>query len=111
MQILMQFSLKALSAEQFCAANELVDGKIFVFGGQQDLPTASGVTNQLWAFDVTLKTWDPEILATFQETWNTVAAELAAEDEYFKLVWDDLQEFRAGYKVWGNSIYLPRPRD
>ncbi|MEM9344675.1 MAG: TRAP transporter substrate-binding protein [Pseudomonadota bacterium] len=59
---------------------------------------------------VTLKQWDPEILATFEATWNEVAAELAAEDEYFKLVWDDLQEYREGYKTWGNSIYLPRPR-
>jgi len=59
---------------------------------------------------VTLKQWDPEILATFEATWAEVAAELAAEDEYFKLVWDDLQEYRAGYKTWGDSIYLPRPR-
>ena len=43
-------------------------------------------------------------------TWNEVAAELAAEDEMFKKVWDDLQEFRAGYKIWSNNIYLPRPR-
>lgn len=59
---------------------------------------------------VTLKTWSPELLALFESTWNEVAAELAAEDAYFKLVWDDLQEYRAGYKTWGNTIYLPRPR-
>ena len=40
-----------------------------------------------------------------------VPAELAAEDAYFKEVWDDLQEFRAGYKVWNDNIYLPRPRN
>ena len=39
-----------------------------------------------------------------------MAAELAAEDAFFKEVWDDLQEFRAGYKVWNEAIYLPRPR-
>lgn len=60
---------------------------------------------------VTIKQWSPEILATFEESWNEVAAELAAEDAYFKEVWDDLQEFRAGYKTWGDSIYLPRPRN
>ncbi|WP_424971855.1 TRAP transporter substrate-binding protein [Dinoroseobacter sp. S76] len=59
---------------------------------------------------VTIKTWPDEMLATFESTWNEVAAELAAEDAYFKEVWDDLQEYRAGYKTWGNTIYLPRPR-
>ena len=59
---------------------------------------------------VTLKTWTPEQLAVFENAWNEVAAELAAEDAFFKEVWGDLQEFRAGYKTWGDSIYLPRPR-
>ncbi|PJI92688.1 TRAP-type mannitol/chloroaromatic compound transport system substrate-binding protein [Yoonia maricola] len=60
---------------------------------------------------VTIRQWPIEMLETFESTWNEVAAELAAEDEYFKLVWDDLQEFREGYKTWSNNIYLPRPRD
>jgi TRAP-type mannitol/chloroaromatic compound transport system substrate-binding protein len=60
---------------------------------------------------VQIKSWDPEILATFEATWNEVAAELAAEDAYFAEVWNDLQEFRAGYKTWGDTIYLPRPRN
>ncbi|WP_179380564.1 TRAP transporter substrate-binding protein [Jannaschia marina] len=59
---------------------------------------------------VTIKTWSPEMLAAFEENWIAVAEELAAEDAYFKEVWDDLQEFRAGYKTWGDTIYLPRPR-
>jgi TRAP-type mannitol/chloroaromatic compound transport system substrate-binding protein len=59
---------------------------------------------------VTIKNWTPEQLDVFESAWNEVAAELAAEDEFFKLVWDDLQEFREGYKVWNNNIYLPRPR-
>ena len=59
---------------------------------------------------VTIKQWSPEMLATFESTWNEVAAELAAEDAYFAEVWADLLEFREGYKTWGNSIYLPRPR-
>jgi TRAP-type mannitol/chloroaromatic compound transport system substrate-binding protein len=60
---------------------------------------------------VTIQQWPLEMLETFESTWNEVAAELAAEDEYFKLVWDDLQEFRAGYKIWSDNIYLPRPRN
>lgn len=59
---------------------------------------------------VIIKQWDDESLATFEATWNEVAAELAAEDAYFAEVWADLQEFREGYATWGNSIYLPRPR-
>ncbi|MEM7644392.1 MAG: TRAP transporter substrate-binding protein [Pseudomonadota bacterium] len=60
---------------------------------------------------VTIKSWPPEMLATFEETWNTVAEELAAEDEFFAEVWADLQEYREGYATWGNTIYLPRPRN
>ncbi|WP_112323457.1 TRAP transporter substrate-binding protein [Oceanibium sediminis] len=59
---------------------------------------------------VTIKRWSPEILDTFESTWNEVAAELAAEDEFFARVWADLQEYRDGYEIWSNNIYLPRPR-
>ena len=60
---------------------------------------------------VTIKQWSPEMLEAFGNAWNEVAAELAAEDEFFAEVWGDLQEFRAGYKVWNDNIYLPRPRN
>ncbi|MEJ6396506.1 TRAP transporter substrate-binding protein [Yoonia sp. 208BN28-4] len=60
---------------------------------------------------VTIKQWPVEMLDQFESAWGEVAAELAAEDEYFKMVWDDLQEFRDGYKVWSDNIYLPRPRN
>lgn len=57
---------------------------------------------------VTIKQWSPEILAAFEENWNAVAKELAAEDEFFAKVWADLAEYRKGYAVWSKSIYLPR---
>ncbi|MEO1703953.1 MAG: C4-dicarboxylate ABC transporter, partial [Pseudomonadota bacterium] len=60
---------------------------------------------------VTIKNWTPEQLDVFESTWNEVALELAAEDEFFARVWDDLQEYRAGYKIWNDNIYLPRPRN
>ncbi|MFO6463931.1 TRAP transporter substrate-binding protein [Jannaschia sp. KMU-145] len=60
---------------------------------------------------VTIKTWPDEMLTAFETEWTNVAEELAAEDAFFKEVWDDLQEFRAGYKTWGDTIYLPRPRN
>ena len=57
---------------------------------------------------VILKKWEPEMLALFESTWNEVAEEMAAEDAFFKTVWEDLQEYRAGYKTWSDNIYLPR---
>ncbi|WP_371154480.1 TRAP transporter substrate-binding protein [Jannaschia sp. 2305UL9-9] len=60
---------------------------------------------------VEIKQWPSEFLDAFEEQWNEVALELAAEDAFFKEVWDDLSEYRANYKVWGDSIYLPRPRN
>jgi len=60
---------------------------------------------------VIIKKWDPEMLDQFETAWNEVAAELAAEDAFFAEVWGDLAEFREGYAVWSNAIYLPRPRN
>ncbi|MEL6801020.1 MAG: TRAP transporter substrate-binding protein [Pseudomonadota bacterium] len=91
--------------EVACLANittNLAEGEAKNFAAMVDNAENNGVT---------IKQWDPEILAVFESTWNEVAAELAAEDAYFAEVWADLQEFRAGYKTWGDTIYLPRPRN
>ena len=58
---------------------------------------------------VEIKNWNEEQLQQFESAWLEVAGELAAEDAFFKEVWDDLQQFRADYKLWSNNIYLPRP--
>ena len=60
---------------------------------------------------VQIRSWTPEQLDVFQSTWDEVAKELAAEDEFFARVWADLAEYREGYSTWGNTIYLPRPRN
>ena len=60
---------------------------------------------------VQIRQWSPELLDLFENTWNEVAADLAKEDAYFAEVWNDLAEYRAGYKVWNDNIYLPRPRN
>lgn len=57
---------------------------------------------------VIIKKWSPEILSTFESTWEEVVAELADGDEFFQEVWADLQEYRKGYSTWSTSIYLPR---
>jgi len=57
---------------------------------------------------VKLMQWSPEILTTYETTWNEVVKELAADDPFFQKVWSDLQDYRKGYSVWAKSIYLPR---
>ncbi|MBX2837894.1 MAG: TRAP transporter substrate-binding protein [Gammaproteobacteria bacterium] len=87
-----------------CTANittNLAEGEATNYAAMVDNEKNNGVI---------IKQWDPEILDLFQTTWNEVAEELAAEDEFFKKVWDDMQEYRAGYKVWSENIYLPRNR-
>ena len=59
---------------------------------------------------VTIKNWPPEFLDAFEAAWEEVVAEKSAEDPFFKEVWEDLKEYRKGYAVWSNNIYLPRPR-
>ena len=88
-----------------CLANittNYAEGEAVNFGAMVDNVENNGVT---------IKQWPDEMLAAFEAAWTEVAAELAAEDEYFAEVWNDLQEFRAGYKVWSDNIYLPRPRN
>jgi TRAP-type mannitol/chloroaromatic compound transport system substrate-binding protein len=49
------------------------------------------------------------MLDTFSEKWDEVVAEAIAKDPDFKVIWDDLQAFRANYKIWNEWAYLPRP--
>lgn len=84
-----------------CMANitdNLAEGEATNYAAMVENEEKNGVIN---------KVWSPEMLAAFEENWNAVAMELAAEDEFFKKVWDDLQEYRAGYKVWQQN-YIPR---
>ncbi|MBL4645124.1 MAG: TRAP transporter substrate-binding protein [Rhizobiales bacterium] len=57
---------------------------------------------------VIIKKWNQDILDTFHSTWDEVAAEMASEDEFFAKVWNDMSEYRKGYKTWVQNIYLPR---
>jgi TRAP-type mannitol/chloroaromatic compound transport system substrate-binding protein len=59
---------------------------------------------------VILKYWDDDILAAMEKAWNEVAAENAARDPFFKKVWDDLQRFRAGYRIWKDYAFLPQTK-
>lgn len=57
---------------------------------------------------VTIKQWSPEMLDTFRATWNEVAEEEAANNEFFAKVLTDMNEFREGYSVWKENAFLPR---
>ncbi len=88
-----------------CMANitdNFAEGEATNFEAMQDNVENRGVN---------IRQWSPEMLAAFEEAWVEVASEMAAEDAFFQEVWDDLQEFRTGYKVWNDNIYLPRPRN
>ncbi|WP_372574707.1 TRAP transporter substrate-binding protein [Ruegeria jejuensis] len=57
---------------------------------------------------VEIKQWNDDMLATFQSTWEEVAAEEAANDAFFAKVLGDMTEFRDGYAVWKENAFLPR---
>jgi TRAP-type mannitol/chloroaromatic compound transport system substrate-binding protein len=48
------------------------------------------------------------MLDVFQTTWEDVATEEAANDPYFKEVYDNLTTFRAQYDLWEKNAFLPR---
>ncbi|MCV0425391.1 MAG: TRAP transporter substrate-binding protein [Roseibium sp.] len=57
---------------------------------------------------VELRKWSPEMLQLFRDTWEEVAAEEAASNEYFAEVYADLTEFRSNYDLWEKNAFLPR---
>ena len=61
---------------------------------------------ELQSKGVTLHRWTPEILAALKTAWDEVVSAEAAADEDFRRVWESLQEFRKGYKIWGDLGYL-----
>jgi TRAP-type mannitol/chloroaromatic compound transport system substrate-binding protein len=88
--------------ETACLANiatSLAEGEATNYAAMVDNVENNGVI---------IKQWSPEMLAAFETAWNEVVAEMAAGDPFFEEVWNDLQDYRAGYRVWSQSIYLPR---
>jgi len=60
---------------------------------------------------VALKRWSPELIDLFHAAWLEVVDEIVQEDEFAAEVWADLSSYRSGYALWGQSAFLPRPRD
>jgi len=55
---------------------------------------------------VKIMRWPPEILKTFEKTWNEVAAEESAANPNFKKVYDSYRTFRENYAIWRDYGYL-----
>ena len=82
-------------------ANALAEGEAIQFSVMKENVEKNGVK---------LKYWSDEMLATYEKTWQEVAAEMAGNDAFFKKVWDDLSTFREGYDLWERYAFLPRKR-
>ncbi|MCB2188091.1 MAG: TRAP transporter substrate-binding protein [Deltaproteobacteria bacterium] len=80
------------------AQSEGLEGKVLKENAEKN-----GVHNMLWP---------PEVLAKLQETWNQVASEEAAKDEFFKKVWTNLNAFMDEYQVWEckSIMAVPQPK-
>ena len=55
--------------------------------------------------------WSPEMLQAFKQAWEEVVKEECAKDPMFKKTWDNLEAFRAEYKVYSDLGFLPRTKD
>lgn len=56
---------------------------------------------------VEIKRFSPEILNELRAVYKSVVAELTAQDQEFKKIYDAQEEFRASYKAWSSVGYLP----
>ncbi len=80
-------------------ADSFAEGEALQFNAMIDNVENNGVE---------IKQWSDEMLATFEETWNAVAEEEAANNEFFAKVLEDMNDFRDGYTLWKENAFLPR---
>lgn len=89
--------------ENTCKA-AMLDG--FALGEAIQFPSMLKNTE---TYQVENRYWSEELLALFKAKWLEVVAEEKAKDPAFTKIWDDLSQFREGYRVWNNWAFLPRP--
>ena len=80
-------------------ADSFAEGEALQFNAMIDNVENNGVE---------IKQWPDEMLATFEATWDAVAEEEAANNEFFAKVLADLNDFRDGYSLWKENAFLPR---
>lgn len=55
---------------------------------------------------ITLRRWSPDLLLTFEATWNTVAKEEMAANPKFKEIYESYERFHENYSFWKRFSYL-----
>jgi len=55
---------------------------------------------------VSIKNWNDDQLAVFEENWAIVVEELKEESDTFAEVWDALGAWQESYSVWKDNAYL-----
>lgn len=55
---------------------------------------------------VTVHEWSDDTLTTIRKAWDDVVAEVSAEDETFKKVYESVTAFVDEYQRWGGKAYL-----
>ena len=69
---------------------------------------AAAIRRNVTERNVQNRTWSPEMLAVFADSWRGVAEREAARDPFFAEVWSSLQAFRDDYRVWSELAFMPR---
>lgn len=62
--------------------------------------------NQIKQSGITLRRWSPDLLLTFEATWNAVAKEEMAANPRFKEIYESYQRFHENYGFWKRFSYL-----
>lgn len=78
----------------------LAFGEAIQFPAMKENLEKNGVENRYWS---------PEILEAFRSKWGEVVVEESKKDAQFGEIYQNLEAFRADYKVWNEWAFLPRP--
>lgn len=87
------------SACKASMADSFAEGEALQFAAMKDNVENNGVT---------MKQWSPEMLDLFRSTWEEVATEESANNDFFAEVYADMATFREGYQMWKENAFLPR---
>ena len=99
---------KALSAaDQAVLRNACKAAMLDSFARTEGMQAAA-IRRNVTERNVQNRTWSPEMLAVFADSWRGVAEREAARDPFFAEVWSSLQAFRDDYRVWSELAFMPR---
>ena len=79
---------------------------IYVNYAETEAKNPVAMNKMLEEYGVTNVRWTDEELAAFEQAWNEVMEEQAAQDEDFKRIAESYKAFRKLYKTWGDAQSL-----